>query len=224
MIHYLPVEFLGTIHTKSSGASYARFKSLDLSIGDQIEVTYVNDVMPYVTKPDNQFNRKNKLKQPAVEFPATCPSCGEPLEKGDASAYCRNMSCRERSIQRMANMMSKLGIKDFSFVSFEQLNIFNFHTLMNCGVDDFAKLGPMSSMKLYQAMQALKTNKLPDYRLIGALGFSDIAYKTWKLIFEKITPQELLSFSNTKLLEELSIIRGIGERTNIHYLYRASVF
>ena len=213
MIHYLPVEFLGTIHTKSSGASYARFKSLDLSIGDQIEVTYINDVMPYVTKPNNQFNRENKLHQPSIKFPETCPSCGRPLDYNESSVYCRNMDCRERSIQRMANMMSKLGIKDFSAATFEQLNIFNFHTLMKCSVDDFAVLGPTTSMKLYQAMQLLKTNKLPDYRLIGALGFSDIAYKTWKLIFENITPSELLSGNIETLLENLSTIKGIGERT-----------
>ena len=52
MIHYDPVEFMGTIHTKSTGSSLNRFNNLGLKYGDIINVTYVNDVMPYVSTID----------------------------------------------------------------------------------------------------------------------------------------------------------------------------
>ena len=39
MIHYNPVEFYGTIHTKSSGHSYERFNNLGLRLGDIITVS-----------------------------------------------------------------------------------------------------------------------------------------------------------------------------------------
>jgi NAD-dependent DNA ligase len=42
MIHYDPVYFLGTLHTKSTGSSLDRFKSLALKRGDLINVKYVN--------------------------------------------------------------------------------------------------------------------------------------------------------------------------------------
>ena len=49
MIMFDPVEFNGTIHNLASGHSYERFKALALKYGDLIDVTYVNDVMPYVS-------------------------------------------------------------------------------------------------------------------------------------------------------------------------------
>ena len=60
MIHYDPVEFYGTIHTKSSGHSFARFQELALHQGDIISVEYVNDVMPYVSKVINDYNLDNE--------------------------------------------------------------------------------------------------------------------------------------------------------------------
>ena len=50
MIYFDPIEFNGTIHKKASGHSYERFKDLALHYNDILEVSYVNDVMPYVTK------------------------------------------------------------------------------------------------------------------------------------------------------------------------------
>ena len=59
MIHYAPVEFNGTIHNKSSGSSYARFRELALHYGDIIKVTYTNDVICYVESIDCEDNRRN---------------------------------------------------------------------------------------------------------------------------------------------------------------------
>ena len=77
MIHYTPVEFYGTIHTKSSGHSYARFMDLGLAKGDIIQIEYTNDVMPYVTKPPVQSNFVNN--NPPEIFPINCPYCGTPI-------------------------------------------------------------------------------------------------------------------------------------------------
>ena len=74
MIHYDPVEFYGTIHTKSSGHSYARFNELALHKGDIISVEYVNDVMPYVSRPINDFNLDNEKIVPLEVFPITFAS------------------------------------------------------------------------------------------------------------------------------------------------------
>ena len=41
MIHYDSVEFYGTIHPKSTGHSYKRFKELNLAVGDIICAEYV---------------------------------------------------------------------------------------------------------------------------------------------------------------------------------------
>ena len=98
MIHYTPVEFYGTIHTKSSGHSYKRFMDLGLAIGDVVNIEYTNDVMPYVTKAQiqNNFNNPN----PPEPFPTHCPYCGMQLviNESGKSAICPNKKCPERTI------------------------------------------------------------------------------------------------------------------------------
>lgn len=203
MIHYKPIEFLGSIHTKSSGSSYERFKQLNLYIGDTIEVTYINDVMPYVTKPDIEANRKNHYRDPLPEemFPDKCPCCGSNLvlSTGGKTMYCPNLDCPERKLQRISNMISKLGIKDFSEASVQLLPITHFYQLMEMNVDDFDILGPTNKNKLFNQLQELKNNPLPDYRIIGALGFSNIADKKWKIIFNAYT---LVDIYNLFMKEE----------------------
>lgn len=213
MIHYTPVEFLGSIHTKSTGSSYERFRKLNLYIGDQIEVTYVNDVMPYVTNLDIDYNRKNHCRdpRPEEEFPTTCPCCGSILKESTngKTVYCTNINCPERTIQRLSNMLDKLEIKDFSTSSINQLNVTHFVDLMNMSVDDLAILGPTNSVKFYNQIQTLKTDKLPDYRIIGSLGFTNIAAKKWKLIFSNISLMNfyILYITEAKLPEDTSFLR-----------------
>lgn len=191
ILHYQPVEFMGSIHTKCSGASYARFNELNLYEGDIINITYTNDVMPYPSKPDIQHNKDNHNRSPKESemFPSVCPSCGTHLIKSTSGKmmYCINMDCPARRLGRLSDMLSKLGIKDFSESSIDMLGLdMTFSKLMTCSVDDFAILGPTNSIKLYNQLRILETNPLPDYRIMGALGFSNIAAKTWKLIFQHI--------------------------------------
>lgn len=234
MIHYNPIEFMGAIHTKSTGSSYERFTNLNLFVGDEIYVTYVNDVMPYVTSIDSEHNRRNHQRRPNVEemFPTHCPCCGTKLKmsaKGK-TVYCPNMECTERKKQRLSNMLSKLDIKDFSEAAVDMLGNKSLVEMMNMSVDDLSVLGPTDSVKLYNQLQALKVNKLPDYRVIGALGFTNIAAKKWKLIFEKYTLLEIFHlYMGTKgnndhilthtgdeydsLCDMISNIRGVGPIT-----------
>lgn len=195
MIHYNPVEFMGSIHTKSTGSSYERFNNLNLFIGDEIYVTYVNDVMPYVTSVDSDHNRSNHTRDKTAEesFPTHCPCCGTKLKMSiqGKTMYCPNMECTERKKQRLANMLSKLDIKDFSDAAIEAIGNKSFVDMMNMSVDDLSILGPTDRIKFYNQLQDLKINKLQDYRIIGALGFTNVASKKWKIIFQNITLLEL---------------------------------
>lgn len=195
MIHYNPIEFMGAIHTKSTGSSYERFKNLNLFIGDEIYVTYVNDVMPYVTNVESEHNAMNHQRPIRIEetFPTHCPCCGTKLESSSygKTMYCPNMNCYERKKQRLSNMLNKLDIKNFSEAAVEVLGNKSFVDMMNMSLDDLSILGPTDSVKLYHQLQDLKTNGIPDYKIIGALGFTNVAAKKWKIIFSKYTLLEI---------------------------------
>jgi len=216
MIHYTPVEFFGTIHTKSSGHSYQRFKELDLAVGELISVAYVNDVMPYVSKPisiNNQFVKPSAFK---VQFPTNCPCCGTLLEYTDSgkSARCPNSQCPDRVISRLTNMTDKLDFKDFSEASLRALNVISFSDLLNIDLYRAQKaLGDVNGLKLITRIEELKTKPIYDYKIVGSLGFTDIAIETWKKILNEIHINDILTKNDFDLYNLLIKIRGIGEVT-----------
>ena len=235
MIHYNPIEFMGAIHTKSTGSSYERFINLNLYIGDEIYVTYVNDVMPYVSRVDSDHNKANHQRTPTIEemFPTHCPCCGTKLKRSskEKTVYCPNMECSERKNQRLSNMLTKLDIKDFSSATIELLGNKSLVEMMNMSVEDLAILGPTDSVKFYNYLHNLKVNKLPDYRIIGSLGFTNVAAKKWKLIFQNYTLLEIFHLylatkdnndhivtydgnEYTSLLDMIANIKGVGPITS----------
>ena len=212
MIHYNPVEFYGGIHTKSSGHSYKRFNELGLRKGDLIDVTYTNDVMPYVTKPDIEPNRENK--NPIEEFPKTCPCCGTELIFTDKSAICPNIECKERNNARMENMLDKLQLKDFAGERLQAIGKYSLTELMDLRVDDIKFLGDINAQKFIDRMNELKTKPIYDYQIIGALGFTGIAQEKWKLILTHFSPLWLMAnYDKDEFVPELVAVKGIGPAT-----------
>ena len=212
MIHYNPVEFYGGIHTKSSGHSYKRFKELGLRKGDIIEVTYTNDVMPYVTKPDITPNRENT--NPIEEFPKVCPCCGIKLIFTDKSAICPNIECKERNNARMENMLDKLQLKDFAGERLQSIGKYSLTELMDLTVDDVRFLGEINSQKFVERMNELKTKPIYDYQIVGALGFTGIAQEKWKLILTNFSLLGLMTnYNKSGFVETLTSVKGIGPAT-----------
>ena len=192
MIHYDPVYFLGTLHNKSSGSSLSRFNNLALKRGDFINVTYVNDVMPYVSKLDCEHNRENT--NPVEQFPEFCPVCGTKLIVTDSgkSAICPSMECPGRSIQRMVNMFDKLNIKGFADATFASIGLFHLYQLYQQGRSWFVeKLGDADGNRIVDELLNLRTAPLQDSRIMGSLGFTLLASKKWEIVLSKITLNDL---------------------------------
>ena len=220
MIHYEPVEFYGTIHNKSSGHSFARFKELNLKIGDIIDVEYVNDVMPYVTKPENSYNLNNNNEY--EKFIEYCPYCGTKLiiSESGKTVICNNKSCDGRKKARMVTMLQRLSFRDFAEASVEMIDIYSFYDLMNLTENDLSALGEITTQKLLNRINEIKSNHIKDYEIIGALGFTNMANRTWKLIFEHITLREMMNIYNSKdgkniLFNIFTNIKGIGKQKAI---------
>lgn len=211
--YFKPVEFLGGIHNKATCHSYERFKKLNLKPGDRIKLTYVNDVMPYLDRLP-EFEQDPNNTNNIIEFPITCPSCGSQLYMTDTqkSVYCTNFKCPERMINRLADMLKKLNIKDFSTETIRALQVYTFKDLYYYDRNKASEiLGPVNSLNLFTALEELKTNSnYPDYIWVGSVGFSNIAERTWKLILEQFSIDRLL---HREPLETLIAISGIGQAT-----------
>ena len=222
MLHYTPVEFYGGIHTKSSGHSYARFQELNLAIGDAVELEYRNDVMPYLTRCEIQPEWGSH--NPPVEFPKECPCCGHPIYFTDKSAFCTNDFCPERVVARVTNMMKKLNLKDFSTESLRAIGLKSLHELLNIKKEDVAILGEVNSQKFIDRVNELKTTPIYDYKIVGSVGFSNIAVETWKKILNKIPLIDILDLPEDILIDRLVQIKGIGRNTAITIVTERDMF
>ncbi len=213
MIYYDPVEFYGTIHNHSTGHSYERFKNLSLREGDIIDIEYTNEVMPYVSKPDNSFNANNTNQ--VIEFISTCPSCGRVLQisKTGKTVFCENIECPERNIKRMVGMLQKLNLKDFSEATLSSIAKFSLSELLDLEKTDVAFIGDLNSDKFIERMNDLRTTPIYDYKLIGAIGFTGVAIEKWKLILSVYTLSDILNMTYEELKNSLIQIKGIGPMT-----------
>ena len=212
MYHYQPVEFLGTIHNKSSASSYARFVESNLKVNDLIKVTYRNDVMPYVTTIDCEENRNNP--NPLVEFPSICPECHTKLVLSSTgkSIICPNNDCPGRVLGRMSNMLQKLGIKGFAKATIKELGVTHLNELFDLKEENIANIiGPTNAQNLIVSLNTIRSGNIADYILVGSLGFSGIASQKWKIIFEHCTMEDLIN--NKGNLSYLGIVQGIGPST-----------
>ena len=215
ILNYSPVEFYGTVHTKSSGHSYSRFQDLALKLGDYIEVSYVNDVMPYATKPDLDINKQNP--NPVIEFPKRCPFCDSPLfvSPSAKSITCVNLECPGIIAARLTSMLNLLGVRDFSEAAISEImqncHITSFTDFINLTQDQVSFLGPVMSMRLIEEINKLKTTNIYDYEIMGSIGFSNIGKKKWQLILNKVGLNKIVSLSDEELADQLYLIKGIGQ-------------
>lgn len=212
MAHFKPCEFLGGIHNKQTIHSYQRFKELNLIPGQQLEIEYRNEVMTYVSKPDNEYNR-NFVGKP-IEFIKTCPFCGSTIEISESgkSAKCPNERCPERLRYRAIDMATKFNFTDFSEETLTLLGITSFCELVNMSNPLLTQLGPIEQRNYLDRVESLLNNPIEDYKVLSALGFSSVGDERWKLIMKHISYDDMINMPDEQLIEELVKIKSIGSK------------
>lgn len=113
-----PVELEGTTVSRASVHNISILKSLELGIGDTIEVYKANMIIPQIAE--------NQTRSGAVEIPKVCPVCGGETEirkVNDAeSLYCTNSECQAKKIKSFTLMVSRdaLNIEGLSEATLEK--------------------------------------------------------------------------------------------------------
>lgn len=215
MVHFKPCEFMGNIQTKQTLHSYKRFNELQLRVGNQIDIEFKNDVLSYISKPDNEYNRNMDAKTKPEEFIKTCPYCGSKIliSQSGKSAKCPNQKCPERIVNKITDMMSYLGFVNFSEKSVRALNIKSLKDLLSMTYDRASILGPINAQNLMDRINYINNSSIEDYKIMAALCFDNIGIEKWKLILHELTINDIINLDYNTLYNKLITIRGIGEET-----------
>jgi DNA ligase (NAD+) len=100
------VDISGSTISKATLHNLSYIKSLELGIGDEIEIYKANDIIPKVA---NNLTRTNSYKRPLL-----CKSCGVELEvhndNGSETLHCPNEECPARMLDKFVHFVSKNGM------------------------------------------------------------------------------------------------------------------
>lgn len=218
MVIYDEIDFNGSKHFQSSLSSYDRFKNMDLKPGDKIEVTYNNDVMPYVWKDLYDIDNISNTNKP-FEYPDKCV-CGGELTLNGSNYFCYNNDCIMKCIGGLTWFCQVMGIKNFSEKTISLLilhgKIKNVYDLINLKEKDLKGLPGFAEKKiksLSKQLEELRTKEIPQHILCTALGISGI--KTCEEIVSNIGLKMIVE--NPKSLFELSF-EGISDKKKKKFL------
>lgn len=196
MVEYIPVEFNGGKHDKSTLSSFDRYQKCGFVQGEQIKLTYNNDVMPYPHVLDTAENRKLKERLAPLSFPTHC-QCGNKLKRDGANYYCDSIKCSGKTVAQYTWFLKTFGIRDIAENTVEDLieaGIFtSFEDLLNPDyrlMTDIEGIGEKKIKSLKSQIDSVINNPHNEAQLCVSLGIG--GDKTCREILSNITLRELL--------------------------------
>jgi DNA ligase (NAD+) len=216
------VDISGSTISKATLHNLSYIKSLELGIGDEIEIYKANDIIPKVA---NNLTRTNSYKRPLL-----CKSCGAELDvhndNGSETLHCPNEECPARMLDKFVHFVSKDGmdIQGLSEATLEKFiskrwitkfsDIYRLIQYKNeiIALDGF---GQKSWDRLWQSIQDSRNTTMAKF--ICALGIPLVGKNTAKEVAKhsKIVDGKLdVDMSDSSVFTP-SIINSIGKYLSI---------
>lgn len=216
-----PVEICGAIIERASLFTPEYVKNL--RIGDKVEVSRRNDVIPYIEQV------LETIGGDPVTVPTICPSCDAPLERGGydgrgESLVCNNYNCSEKIIFGIINWFNIFDIKHISEATIRKLfdeeiflSYFEF-LLLGSGIKDKEILlmdgfGEKTLNVLKEAINKIKSPTLLQF--FNCLNIPNTGESRFRMLInvsEKSNPLEVIDFI---LKEDLTKLDGISNVMNL---------
>ncbi len=208
-----PVELEGTTVSRASVHNVSILRSLELGIGDTIEVYKANMIIPQIAE--------NRTRSGLKDIPETCPVCGGATEirkvNDVESLYCINRECQAKKIKSFTLFVSRdaLNIEGLSEASLEKFIARGF-------IHEFADIFRLDRWreeivemegfgeKSYENLTASieKARKTTLAKVIYSLGILNIGLAVAKLICREFDNDVERMLAATA--EELAVIDGVG--------------
>lgn len=220
-----PVEIDGSVVERASVHNISILTSLDLHIGDTIEVFKANAIIPQVKRNISADERMALGVKPDHLFiPSSCPICGGDTEiKQDNDSkvlICTNENCKGKLLGKLTHFVSKnaMNIEGLSeatlekFIEFEWITKFIDVYYLDANKKEMMQLegfGEKSVKKLLYSIEKSKNTTLD--RFIYALSIPDVGRSTAKTIASRF--KDFKDFIVNAPCFDWEKLDGIGSQT-----------
>lgn len=203
-----PIKLCGVTISSVTLHNFDEIERLDLHIGDTVIVSRRGDVIPKI---EGVVKNLRVDEHGIVRVPTECPCCGGVVGKiGEGvELYCTNKtSCPAQVINKMVYFVSRDGIdvKHLGPAAVESLIVTgvlgSFSSLFYLSDADFyaAGVGEAMTDKILASIESCK--KLPFYKVLRAVGLTDIGDVTARALAERFPSfDKLFNASEEELLE-----------------------
>ena len=216
-----PVELEGTTVSRASIHNVSIMESLELGIGDEIEVYKANMIIPQIAV--------NHTKSGTATPPCTCPVCGKETKvstEGDVKVlYCMNPDCLAKKIKSFSLFVSRdaMNMEGLSEATMEKWINEGFLTepadlfklaQHKDAIVNMEGFGEKSYENLTASIEKARTTTAE--RLLYSIGIPNIGVATAKLITKAFDAD--MEKIRHATVEELTTINGIGEVMALAYV------
>ncbi|MDE5782144.1 MAG: NAD-dependent DNA ligase LigA [Lachnospiraceae bacterium] len=209
-----PVELEGTTVSRASVHNISIMESLELGIGDEIEVYKANMIIPQIAE--------NHTRSGSVQIPDNCPVCGGKTEirnMNDAkSLYCINEECQAKKIKLYTHFVSRdaMNIDGLSEETLEKFidrgYIKEFADIyhLNEYEEEIVEAKGFGRKSFENIIAAIENSRNTNVvRLLYSLGIMNIGLSNAKMICKEFD-YDIEKIRNAQE-EELTDIDGVGE-------------
>ena len=206
-----PVELGGTTVSRASLHNQDYIRSMDIRIGDTIEVRKAGEIIPEVISCSNHQEGSQLFL-----LPSYCPDCGEPVDASEKVAIrCINPNCPGQLRQRLIYFCSKdaMDIEGLGPSIVDQLLdaglVHRLSDLYRLTIPDLLQLDKFQMKSASNIIEAIEKSKDNNFDLLlAALGIRNCGRKASALICARYpSVEDIMNASSADLAE----IPGIGD-------------
>lgn len=209
-----PVELEGTTVSRASLHNISIMESLELGVGDTVEVYKANMIIPQIAK--------NLTRSGVKDIPEVCPVCGGRteirMENDVKSLYCTNEQCLAKKIKSFTHFVSRdaMNIEGLSEATIEKLiaegfvkelaDLFHIDRFRDAIVE-MEGFGEKSYANLAASVE--RARKTTEARFLYSLGVPNIGLSNAKLICKQFG----FDFNAIRMADAESLVEidGVGE-------------
>ena len=208
-----PVQIRGVTISQATLHNEDYVVERDIRIGDTVLIKRAGDVIPQVLRVIPDLRPKGTV---AWTMTATCPACGEPVERGEeeADTSCVNASCPAQLVRHIEHFVAR-GAMDIEGLGIKLVHLFVEEGLIS-DVADLFRMKPedlegregFAEKRIANLMAAIDAARdRPLARLLVALGIRHVGGTVATLLARRFHTIDLLAAADEEALAEVD---GVG--------------